>query len=161
MNCCITKLLKIGYWLKADLHFSSFGWWHASLLSAHTFWQQSMCIKWARWSPTKTRASGGRPLSNCKQEKCDKLRFIKSAKVKYLPYALLSEKTVTEDQLVEVCDVSAVMEAEEDYLEHNLRQRCEAIIPNPQDILPCDCAKKYLLLKRNFEMSTQVWGHWS
>lgn len=89
------------------------------------------------------------------QNKCNKLGFNKIS-LKCPTIYLLLEKKVTEDQLVEVCGVSAVMEAEEDYLESNFRQRCEAILPNPQDILPCDCAQKYLLLKRNFQMSIQV-----
>ena len=72
---------------------------------------------------------------------------------KYTFFAI-SGKSITEEQLMEVANVSAVTEAEEDYLELNFRQQCQAIIPNPQDICPCDCAKMYLLLKRNLQQNT-------
>eukprot|EP00794_Sanderia_malayensis_P021011 gene21011-23063_t len=52
------------------------------------------------------------------------------------------KKIVTEDQLEEVALHSNIFHANDDYLERNLRDQFEAVVPDPQTILPqivCKC----------------------
>lgn len=61
----------------------------------------------------------------------------------------ISEQIVTEDQLEEVALHSNIFDASDDYLERNLRDQFEAVVPDPQTILPQNCMQMYLTLKQN------------
>lgn len=58
---------------------------------------------------------------------------------------------VTEQQLMEVANLSNVLDGTDDYLEPNFRKECERHILNTDDITPAEAANAYLYLKANFD----------
>lgn len=58
---------------------------------------------------------------------------------------------VTDTQLQEVSDLSAVFEENDDYLDQELRDHCDHILPNVLDTEPKDAADAYIHLKDCFE----------
>ena len=58
---------------------------------------------------------------------------------------------VTDAQLHEVSDVSAVFEENDDYLDQEFRDYCDQILPNVLDLQPKDAAEAYIHLKASFE----------
>ncbi len=58
---------------------------------------------------------------------------------------------VTDTQLQEISDLSAVFEENDDYLDQELRDHCDHILPNALDTEPKDAADAYIHLKDCFE----------
>ena len=58
---------------------------------------------------------------------------------------------ITEQQLMEVANLSNVLDATGDYLEPNFRVECERHIPDTNGIEPAEAANAYLYLKANFD----------
>ena len=58
---------------------------------------------------------------------------------------------ITEQYLMEVANLSNVLDATDDYLEPNFRVECERHIPDTNGIEPAEAANAYLYLKANFD----------
>ena len=58
---------------------------------------------------------------------------------------------ITEQQLVEVANLSQVLDGTDNYLEPNFRMECERHIPDTGEIEPAEAANNYLYLKANFD----------
>ena len=57
----------------------------------------------------------------------------------------------TEQQLVEVANLSNVLDDTDNYLEPNFRIKCERHIPDTDETEPAEAANAYLHLKANFD----------
>lgn len=58
---------------------------------------------------------------------------------------------ITEQQLMEVANLSNVLDNTDDYLEPNFRTECARHIPDTDEIEPAEAANAYLYLKANFD----------
>lgn len=58
---------------------------------------------------------------------------------------------ITEQKLLEVVNLSNVLDDTYDYLEPNFHMECERHIPDTDEIEPAEAANAYLYLKANFD----------
>ena len=58
---------------------------------------------------------------------------------------------ITEEQLLEVAELSDVFEDNDDYLNPDVRKECERHLPNVDEIEPKDAKDAYLYLKSNVD----------
>ena len=59
---------------------------------------------------------------------------------------------VTEEQLVEVVELSDVLADNDDYLSAEFRNKCEQVIADPLEIDVCDFAYAFRYLKENVDI---------
>ena len=69
---------------------------------------------------------------------------------KYTIYILFLEINVTSSQLDEAAVQSGVLEGFHDYLGQELREKCDQILPNPEQVVAKDCATAYINLKERY-----------
>ena len=57
---------------------------------------------------------------------------------------------ITEEALADVREVSGVMDVGEDFIDPDVRRECERIIPEIDQVKPCDAADTYIFLKHHY-----------
>ena len=57
---------------------------------------------------------------------------------------------ITSTQLEEAAIESGVLEGTDDYISEELREKCENILPNPDQVAAKDCATTFIFLKERY-----------
>lgn len=65
-------------------------------------------------------------------------------------------RSITDEALDEVRELSGVMDVGEDFLDADVRRECERIIPDIDQVKPADAADTYLFLKHHYGQSEHM-----
>lgn len=65
-------------------------------------------------------------------------------------------RSITDEALDEVRELSGVMDVGEDFLDADVRRECERIIPDIHQVKPADAADTYLFLKHHYGQSEHM-----
>lgn len=65
-------------------------------------------------------------------------------------------RSITDEALDEVRELSGVMDVGEDFLDADVRRECEQIIPDIDQVKPADAADTYLFLKHHYGQSEHM-----